>query len=45
VDEFHLFHLDKPWFLRMLAEHFVVLEEVNVDGFSHFYRLSRKPSH
>jgi len=45
LDEFHLFHLDKPWFLRMVMEHFIVLEEVNVDGFSHFYRLSRKSSH
>ena len=44
-DEFHLFHLDKPWFLRMMAPHFAILEELNIDGFSHFYRFSRKTSH
>lgn len=42
IDEFHLFHLDKPWFLQMMAPHFSVLEELNLDGFSHFYRFSRK---
>ena len=45
IDEFHLFHLDKPWFLQTMAPHFTVLEELNIDGFSHFYRFLRKPYH
>jgi SAM-dependent methyltransferase len=45
MDEFHLFHLDKPWFLPMMARHFAVLEELNIDGFSHFYRFARKSFH
>lgn len=45
IDDFHLFHLDKPWFLQMVTRHFVVLEELNIDGFSHFYRFARKSSH
>lgn len=45
MDAFHLFHLDKPWFTQMMARHFAVLEELNVDGFSHFYRFARTPSH
>jgi SAM-dependent methyltransferase len=43
VDEFHLFHFDRPWFLELISRHFWVLEEINLDGFSHFYRFLRKP--
>ena len=42
VDQFHLFHLDRPWFLEMMSENFSILEELNVDGFSYFYRFLRK---
>jgi SAM-dependent methyltransferase len=44
IDDFHLFHLDKPWFLQMMARDFAVIEELNIDGFSHFYRFLRKVS-
>jgi SAM-dependent methyltransferase len=43
LDKFHLFHLDKPWFLELITEHFSILEEINIDNFSYFYRLLRKP--
>jgi SAM-dependent methyltransferase len=43
VDDFHLFHFDRSWFLELTARHFWVLEEINLDGFSHFYRFLRKP--
>lgn len=43
LDKFHLFHFDKPWFLEMITKHFAVLEEINIDNFSYFYRFLRKP--
>jgi len=43
LDEFHLFHFDKPWFLELITKHFGIIEEINIDNFSHFYRFLRKP--
>ena len=42
LDEFHLFHFDKTWFLELITERFGIIEEINIDNFSHFYRFLHK---
>jgi len=42
IDQFHLFHFDRPWFLDLIKKFAYVVEEINVDGFSHFYRVRKR---
>jgi len=42
IDEHHLFHFDRPWFLELIRQHFDLIEEVDWDGVSHFYALVKK---
>jgi SAM-dependent methyltransferase len=42
IDEFHLYHFDRPWFLDLMSPHFDCLEELSIDGWSHFYQFHRK---
>jgi hypothetical protein len=39
IDEFHLFHFDRTWFLDVVRKHFKVEEEFSLDAQSHFYAL------
>ena len=42
VDEFHLFHFDRGWFLDIIGDFFAVLEEIRIDNESYFYALNKK---
>jgi len=39
IDAFHVFHFDRPWFLKLINRYFVVSEELPVDRLSVFYSL------
>ena len=41
IDNFHLFHFDRPWFLQLMGKSFSCLEEINFDGSSHFFRFRK----
>jgi len=42
IDEFHLFHFDRPWFEKWMSKRFRILECVDVNGLSFFYRMRPK---
>jgi len=39
IDAFHVFHFDRPWFLKLVDKYFVVTEELPIDRLSVFYSL------
>lgn len=39
IDSFHIFHFDRPWFLKLVNKYFVVCDELVVDSESVFYSL------
>jgi SAM-dependent methyltransferase/uncharacterized coiled-coil protein SlyX len=42
IDEYHLFHFDRPWFEAMMEKHFSVVECVEHDEVSHFYAFTTR---
>lgn len=41
IDQYHLFHFDRPWFLRAMSRNFDMVEEFSFDVQSHFYCFSK----
>lgn len=37
IDEFHLFHFDRDWFISLMLKYFILREEHAIDSQSHFY--------
>jgi SAM-dependent methyltransferase len=40
IDEYHLFHFDRSWFLDLLLKFFHLEEEFRLDNHSHFFAFS-----
>lgn len=43
IDPFHIFHFDRPWFLKLINKYFVVCDELVIDSVSVFYSLKPRP--
>jgi SAM-dependent methyltransferase len=41
IDDYHIFHFDRPWFLKIIQKYFDIQEEFAVDSQSFFYSLKR----
>jgi hypothetical protein len=42
VDQYHLFHFDRDWFLDLMAKYFILEEEFPFKFGSYFYAFARK---
>jgi SAM-dependent methyltransferase len=42
LDKYHIFHFDRPWFLKIIQRYFVVREEFAIDSQSTFFSLNKK---
>ncbi len=42
LDEFHIFHFDKPWFLNIVKKYFEVEDESMIDSQNAFYTLRKR---
>jgi len=44
LDDYHIFHFDRPWFLKLIQKYFDIQEEFATDSQSTFYSLKKKGS-
>lgn len=39
IDQYHIFHFDRPWFIELVSKYFRVIDEFKLDYMNHFYTL------